>query len=44
MSAPATPRRIPGEGGVWVFVLGDMCLFALVFGVLVWQRGQDPAG
>ena len=43
MSAPAAARRTPGEGGVWVFVLGDMCVFAAVFGVLLWQRGQDPA-
>jgi nitric oxide reductase NorE protein len=37
-------RRTPGEAGVWVFILGDMLAFAVIFAVLVWQQRQDPAG
>lgn len=36
-------RRIPGEEGLWVFILGDMAVFALFFGTIVVTRGQDPA-
>lgn len=36
-------RRMPGETGVWVFVLGDMLAFAVFFTVLVWQQRHDPA-
>lgn len=44
MTAEAHPaRRLPGEEGVWVFVLGDMAVFALFFGAIVYTRGQDPA-
>lgn len=35
-------RRIPGQAGVWVFILGDMVAFALMFGVLVVTQGDDP--
>lgn len=38
-----TARRIPGEVGVWLFVLADMCAFALMFGVLVHVQGEDAA-
>lgn len=44
MSAPdgtvPTGRRNPGEGGVWFFILGDMCAFALMFGILVRLQAQ----
>lgn len=46
-AAPAAGRgtgRIPGEAGVWVFVLGDMVVFGLFFGVLAWYRARDVAG
>lgn len=36
-------RRIPGEEGLWVFILGDMAVFALFFGTILVTRGQDPA-
>jgi nitric oxide reductase NorE protein len=47
MSTPAlvgdrAARRMPGEEGVWVFILGDMVVFALFFGVIVYLRGEDP--
>lgn len=39
--APA--RRIPGEEGLWVFILGDMAIFALFFGTILVTRGEDPS-
>lgn len=43
-SAGAEPsrRHIPGEPGVWVFIFGDMAVFALLFGAYMYERGQDP--
>lgn len=38
--APA--RRIPGEEGLWVFILGDMVIFALFYGAILVLRGQHP--
>lgn len=35
-------QYIPGEVGIWVFVLGDMMIFALFFCVFVWYRADDP--
>ncbi|WBP95832.1 cytochrome c oxidase subunit 3 [Mycolicibacterium neoaurum] len=40
---PATTRRIPGEAGIWVFVLGDMAVFALFFGTFMYSRGRNPS-
>lgn len=39
----AEGRRIPGEEGLWVFILGDMAVFALFFGTILVTRGEDPA-
>lgn len=39
----ASTRRIPGEEGLWVFLLGDMCIFALFFGTIVVTRADQPA-
>jgi nitric oxide reductase NorE protein len=36
-------RRLPAEEGVWVFLFGDMTVFAILFGVYLYYRGQDPA-
>lgn len=36
-------RRIPGEEGIWVFVLGDMAVFALFFGTILVMRGEQSA-
>lgn len=33
-------RRIPGEPGIWVFVLLDMALFAEMFGIFAWYRAE----
>lgn len=36
-------EHLPGELGVWVFILGDMAAFGLFFTVFVWERASDPA-
>jgi nitric oxide reductase NorE protein len=36
-------RHLPGEEGTWIFILGDMTVFALLFGVYVEARSKDPA-
>jgi nitric oxide reductase NorE protein len=42
--APGAPphRRIPGEEGVWVFVLGDMTVFAVFFATFMYSRAKNP--
>lgn len=37
-------EHMPGEAGIWVFVLGDMVVFAVCFAVLALVHAQDPAG
>ncbi|WP_202033242.1 cytochrome c oxidase subunit 3 [Nocardioides sp. WS12] len=37
------PRRIPGEAGIWVFILGDLFIFALFFVTFVVDRSQETA-
>jgi len=32
---------VPGEVGIWVFILGDMMIFGLFFIVFVYYRGLD---
>lgn len=42
--APTGPERfghIPGEPALWVFLLGDMTLFSLLFGVIGYYRSKD---
>jgi len=41
--SPLTPEtpRVPGEAGVWIFILGDMVVFSLFFTVFVYYRGHD---
>jgi nitric oxide reductase NorE protein len=36
-------QHLPGELGIWVLILGDMTVFALLFGVFVYYRGRQPA-
>ncbi|OUS16556.1 hypothetical protein A9Q88_06675 [Gammaproteobacteria bacterium 50_400_T64] len=33
--------HVPGEVGIWVFILGDMVIFGLFFIVFVYYRGLD---
>jgi nitric oxide reductase NorE protein len=40
-TAAAPHRRIPGEEGIWVFVLGDMTVFALFFATFMYSRGRN---
>ena len=35
-------RHLPGEEGTWIFILGDMTVFALLFGVYIEARSHDP--
>lgn len=35
-------RRVPGESGVWVFILGDMVVFAILFVTYLFYRARDP--
>jgi len=35
-------RHLPGEEGTWIFILGDMTVFALLFGVYISARAEDP--
>jgi nitric oxide reductase NorE protein len=36
-------RRLPGVEGVWVFVMADMTVFAILFGSFMSSRHQNPA-
>ncbi|WP_273735279.1 cytochrome c oxidase subunit 3 [Mycolicibacterium septicum] len=38
----ASPRRISGEPGMWLFVLADVTLFAFAFGAFLYDRGKNP--
>jgi len=37
------PPHLPGETGVWVFILGDMLMFAAFFIVFMAYRSEDVA-
>jgi nitric oxide reductase NorE protein len=36
----AGARNVPGEPGIWVFVLLDMSIFAWMFGIFAWYRAE----
>lgn len=36
-------RRIPGEQGTWVFLLGDLIVFAVFFATFMVERAKAPA-
>ncbi|WP_330246700.1 cytochrome c oxidase subunit 3 [Streptomyces sp. NBC_00562] len=36
-------RHIPGETGLWILLLGDMTVFAVLFLVYLQHRGHHPA-
>jgi nitric oxide reductase NorE protein len=40
-SPEVVTRRIPGEAGVWIFILGDMSVFAVFFTVYLVERSRD---
>ncbi|MEW1843592.1 cytochrome c oxidase subunit 3, partial [Nonomuraea angiospora] len=35
------PGHVPGEIGIWVFIFGDLLIFALFFGVFVYERSRN---
>ncbi|MGY4710577.1 cytochrome c oxidase subunit 3 [Mycolicibacterium sp. CBM1] len=39
---PASTRRTPGEAGTWVFLLGDMLVFAVFFATFMVERSAAP--
>jgi nitric oxide reductase NorE protein len=43
LSTPAwrTQGHLPGEVGVWVFIVGDLVVFAWLFIVFMYQRSQN---
>jgi nitric oxide reductase NorE protein len=48
--SPAPPRErgasrqhhIPGEGGAWIFIFGDISIFAMLFATYLRYRSRDP--
>lgn len=34
--------HVPGEIGIWLFILGDAVLFSLLFGLFLYYRAGDP--
>lgn len=43
-ATPASRRRVPGEEGVWVLLLGDLTVFALFFITFMVERSKAPDG
>jgi nitric oxide reductase NorE protein len=41
-SAARQAARVPGEAGLWIFILGDMLMFGLFFAAFLVQRAQHP--
>ncbi|MCY4426733.1 MAG: cytochrome c oxidase subunit 3 [Halieaceae bacterium] len=42
-AARGKSRHLPGEVGLWIFVLGDMLIFSLFFCVFLFYRAHDVA-
>jgi nitric oxide reductase NorE protein len=42
-AVPRSPRAIPGEAGLWLFLLADMTVFAVFFAATVVVRSGDHA-
>jgi nitric oxide reductase NorE protein len=40
---PRSPRAVPGEPGLWLFILADMTLFAAFFAITTVVRADEPA-
>lgn len=47
LAAHETPRsalsHVPGEAGIWIFILGDMTVFAFMFGTYLFYRNRETA-
>ncbi|MCW3014534.1 MAG: cytochrome oxidase subunit [Solirubrobacterales bacterium] len=39
---PKTEQHVPGEVGTWVFIFGDMTIFAILFVTYLYYRADDP--
>lgn len=35
--------HVPGEAGVWIFIFGDMTMFAVVFATYLFYRGRETS-
>lgn len=42
LTADVRRGRVPGEPGVWIFILGDLIVFGVLFVLFMSQRGSDP--
>lgn len=42
IAAPAHQKRIPGEGGTWVLLFGDMLVFGAFFVTFLVERSKAP--
>jgi nitric oxide reductase NorE protein len=36
-----SPRRLPGEEGVWVFIAADMAVFGVLFSSFIFERSKN---
>ena len=39
--AHQSARHIPGEAGIWIFILGDMTLYTALFASFMFERARD---
>lgn len=42
-SPDSVKPHLPGETGVWMFIIGDVLVFSLLFSVFVYDRSQEVA-
>ncbi|RMF18383.1 MAG: cytochrome c oxidase subunit 3 family protein [Gammaproteobacteria bacterium] len=42
MTTLTATRRLPGDLAIWFFILAELSVFAVLFGVLAWMQGQYP--
>ena len=40
-AAEPRERHLPGESGIWLFVLGDMVMFSALFTIFLYYRAQN---
>lgn len=43
LEKPETRTHLPGEAGIWIFIVGDMTVFGLFFATFMFYRGENPA-
>lgn len=42
VTAQAAPKRLPTEEGVWIFIFGDLVVFAFFFAMFLVYRAHEP--